>query len=216
MFKPHEFAKKLGLSVKTLQRWDATGKLPAKRTLSGHRFYTEDDLLIASGLRPTEVNRKVIVYCRVSSSGQKAELKNQMLAMEAFCLGRGLVVDDWISEIGSGLNFKRKKFLAIMLSMLKGEISTIVIAHKDRMCRFAFEFIQELATSVGCEVVVANQESLSPQQELVEDLMAIIHCFSCRLYGLRNYSKKIKDNLKNAIDKPGQDVSNSGNKEIQC
>lgn len=139
-----------------------------------------------------------------------------MLAMEAFCLGRGLVVDDWVSEIGGGLNFRRKKFLAIMLSMLKGEISTIVIAHKDRMCRFAFEFVQELAASVGCEIVVANQESLSPQQELVEDLMAIIHCFSCRLYGLGNYSKEIKDHLKKAIDKPAQDVSNSGNKEIQC
>ena len=216
MFKPHEFAKKLGLSVKTLQRWDVAGKLPAKRTLSGHRFYTEDDLLIANGLKPVEANRKTIVYCRVSSNGQKPELKNQLLAMEAFCLGRGLAVDDWVSEIGGGLNFKRKKFLAIVLSMLKGEISTIVIAHKDRMCRFAFEFIQELAISVGCEIVVANQESLSPQQELVEDLMAIIHCFSCRLYGLRNYSKEIKENLKNAIDKPVQDVSELGNQEIQC
>jgi putative resolvase len=80
--------------------------------------------------------------------------------------------------------------------MLKGEISTIVVAHKDRMCRFAFDFIMELASSVGCQIIVANQESLSPQQELVEDLMAIIHCFSCRLYGLKNYSKEIKDNLK--------------------
>ncbi|NJM71788.1 MAG: IS607 family transposase [Scytonema sp. RU_4_4] len=216
MFKPNEFAKKLGLSVKTLQRWDISGKLPAKRTLSGHRFYTEDDLLIAQGLKPTEAKRKVVVYCRVSSSDQKPELKSQVSAMETFCLNRGLAVDDWVSEIGGGLNFKRKKFLSIMMSMLKGEISTIVIAHKDRMCRFAFEFIQELATSVGCEIVVANQESLSPQQELVEDLMAIIHCFSCRLYGLRNYSKEIKENLKKAIDKPIQDITDLDNKDIQC
>jgi predicted site-specific integrase-resolvase len=174
MFKPHEFAQKIGVSVKTLQRWDVAGKLPAKRTLSGHRFYTESDLLIAQGLKPVEANRKIVVYCRVSSSGQKPELKNQISAMEAFCLGRGLAVDDWISEIGGGLDFKRKKFLAMIMGMLKGEISTIVVAHKDRMCRFAFEFILELATSVNCEIIVANQESLSPQQELVEDLMAII------------------------------------------
>ncbi|MEH2030029.1 MAG: IS607 family transposase [Nostoc sp.] len=216
MFKPHEFAPKIGVSVKTLQRWDAAGKLPAKRTLSGHRFYTEDDLLIAQGLKPIEEKRKVIVYCRVSSSGQKPELKNQVIAMETFCLNRGLAVDDWVSEIGGGLNFKRKKFLSIMMSMLKGEISTIVVAHKDRMCRFAFEFIQELATSVGCEIVVANQESLSPQQELVEDLMAIIHCFSCRLYGLRNYSKEIKDHLKKTIDNPTQSMKKFDKKEIQC
>ncbi|MFM6146397.1 MAG: hypothetical protein ACKPFD_05125 [Dolichospermum sp.] len=74
----------------------------------------------------------------------------------------------------------------------------------------------ELASSVRCQIIVANQESLSPQQELVEDLMAIIHCFSCRLYGLRNYSKEIKDNLKNAIDKPVQDMSVLDSKEIQC
>ncbi|MBD2139778.1 IS607 family transposase, partial [Anabaena sp. FACHB-1237] len=167
------------------------------------------------GLKPIESKRKVVVYCRVSSSSQKPELKNQISAMETFCLNRGLAVDEWISEIGGGLNFKRKKFLSIMLSMLKGEISTIVVAHKDRMCRFTFDFIMELAISVGCQIIVANQESLSPQQELVEDLMAIIHCFSCRLYGLRNYSKEIKDHLKNAIDQPIQSVSNLDNKEIQ-
>lgn len=216
MFKPNEFGKLIGVSVKTLQRWDVSGKLPAKRTLSGHRFYTEDDLKIAQGLKPTENSRKTVVYCRVSSSGQKPELKNQILAMESFCLGRGLAVDDWISEIGGSLNFRRKKFLSIMMSMLKGEISIIVIAHKDRLCRFAFEFIHELAQSVGCEIIVANQESLSPQQELVEDLMSIIHCFSCRLYGLRNYSKEIKDNIHKAIDKPIHTLTELDKAEIQC
>lgn len=137
--------------------------------------------------------------------------------MEFFCLGKGLAVDEWVREIGGGLNFKRKKFLSIIFSILKGEISILVVAHKDRLCRFAFDFIQELATSVGCELVVANQESLSPQQELVEDLMAIIHCFSCRLYGLRNYSKEIKENLKKAIDNPVQNLTQLGTEqETQC
>ncbi|WP_422615655.1 IS607 family transposase [Nodularia spumigena] len=149
-------------------------------------------------------------------NGQKPELRNQITAMETFCLNRGLAVDEWVSEIGGGLNFKRKKFLSIMMSMLQGEIAIIVIAHKDRMCRFAFEFIQELSNSVNCEIIVANQESLSPQQELVEDLMAIIHCFYCRLYGLRNYSKEIKTNLKNAIDKPVHDMAELDKQEIQC
>jgi predicted site-specific integrase-resolvase len=73
-----------------------------------------------------------------------------------------------------------------------------------------------LATTVGCEIIVANQESLSPQQELVEDLMAIIHSFSCRLYGLRNYSQEIKDNLKKAIDKPMENLTELNKQEIQC
>jgi putative resolvase len=212
MYKPNQFAKKLGISVKTLHRWDETGKLPAKRTLSGHRYYTEDDFLVAQGLKPTESKRKTVVYCRVSSNAQKPELKNQIIAMESFCLGRGLPVDEWVQEIGGGLNFRRKKFLALVFSIIKGEVDTLVVAHKDRLCRFAFDFIDELATSVGCEIIVANQESLSPQQELVEDLMAIIYCFSCRLYGLRNYTKQIK----NILDNPSQVEINLDQEKIQC
>ena len=115
--------------------------------------------------------------------------------METFCLGRGIVVDETITEIGGGLNFKRKKFIALVISILKGEIKTVVIAHKDRLCRFAFELIEQIAEINGCVLLVANQVSLSPKQELVEDLMAIIHCFCCRLYGFINYSKDIKDTI---------------------
>lgn len=134
--------------------------------------------------------------------------------METFCLGRGIIVNETITEIGGGLNFKRKKFIALVVSILKGEVRTVVIAHKDRLCRFAFELIEQLAEINGCDLLVANQVSLSPQQELVEDLMAIIHCFSCRLYGLRNYSKEIKD----TIDKCTQlklDYE-SKDEEVQC
>jgi putative resolvase len=212
VYKPNEFAKKLRVSIKTLHRWDETGKLPAKRTLSGHRYYTDEDFLVAQGIKPPLSKRKIVVYCRVSSTAQKPELKNQIIAMESFCLGRGLAVDEWIQEIGGGLNFRRKKFLSIIFSILKGEIGVLVIAHKDRLCRFAFEFVEELANSVRCEIIVANQESLSPQQELVEDLMAIIHCFSCRLYGLRNYSKQLKE----IIDNPRQDEINLDKKKVQC
>lgn len=216
MYKPHEFAAKLGITVKTLQRWDASGKLPAKRTPSNYRYYTEDDLRIAKGLQPIETKKKVIVYCRVSSHGQKPELENQILAMETFCIARGLAVDEWVKEIGGGLNFRRKKFLSVISLILKGEVKTLVIAHKDRLCRFAFEFIEELAAWQNCEIIVANQESLSPQLELVEDLMAIVHCFSCRLYGLRSYSTDLKKHLKETINNPRQNVLDSKGKEMQC
>lgn len=91
--------------------------------------------------------------------------------MQSFCLSRGMVIDETTTEVGGGLNFKRKKFMSLMIAMLRGEIETIVIAHKDRLCRFAFDFIEQLAELNGCNILVANQESLSPQAELVEDLM---------------------------------------------
>lgn len=214
MYRPHELATKLGVSVRTLQRWDKSGKLPAKRTPTNYRYYTDDDLRIAQGLKPIDALRKTIIYCRVSSNAQKPELKNQVAAMETFCLGRGIIVNETITEIGGGLNFKRKKFIALVVSILKGEVRTVVIAHKDRLCRFAFELIEQLAEINGCDLLVANQVSLSPQQELVENLMAIIHCFSCRLYGLRNYSKDIKDTI-NKCTQLKLDYE-SKDEEVQC
>ncbi|MDH6055454.1 MerR family transcriptional regulator [Umezakia ovalisporum] len=80
MFKPHELAPRIHVSVKTLQTWDASGKLPAQRTLSKHCFYTDNDLLITQGLKPTQAQGKLIVYCPGSYNGQKPQFKNQILA----------------------------------------------------------------------------------------------------------------------------------------
>jgi predicted site-specific integrase-resolvase len=189
-YRLHEFAKKLGVSANTLRRWDATGKLKAKRTLSNHRYYDESDLRQLYGIK--EGNRKTVVYCRVSSQNQKDDLKSQIVAMEQFCLSSGIAVDEWVHEIGGGMNFKRKKFLKLMKEIENGEISKLLIAHKDRLVRFGFDYFEHLAITKGCKIVVVNQESLSPQQEMVEDLMAIIHTFSSRLYGLRKYKKDLK------------------------
>jgi predicted site-specific integrase-resolvase len=189
-YRINEFAKRIGKSTSTLRRWDTEGLLVAKRMPSGHRYYDESDVKKMLGYK--EVERKTIVYCRVSSHNQKDDLKSQVTAMEQFCLSSGLTVDEWIQEIGGGMNFKRKKFLSLMSRISTGEIKQLVVAHKDRLCRFGFDYFEHMATENGCDIKVVNQESLSPQQEMVEDLMAIIHTFSCRLYGLGKYEKKIK------------------------
>mgnify|MGYP001606093211 CR=1 FL=1 len=210
--RPYQFAKELGVSVETLRRWDRTGRLKAKRTPSNHRYYTEDDLLIAKGLKPHDSKRSIKVYCRVSSSKQKNELANQKAAMEQFCLAKGYSVEEWIEEIGGGLNFKRKKFLKLIDEALLGKVEVIVIAHKDRLCRFAFDLIEQLLNKRGCQIVVANAESLSPQQELTEDLMAVIHCFSCRLYGARSHKEKA---IRDILNIPVETMLKLQNK-LQC
>lgn len=192
MYKIKEFAKRVGRTTTTIRRWDESGVLPAKRTAGGQRYYDESDLRKALRIELPEVEKKTIVYCRVSSKGQFDDLKSQVKAMQVFCLGGGVAVDEWIEETGGGMNFKRKKFLEIMQRIERGEVKKLVIAHKDRLVRFGFDYFDTFAQQHGCEVVVANQEQLSPQQEMVEDLMAIVHTFSCRLYGLRNYKKQIE------------------------
>ncbi|MCP3785520.1 IS607 family transposase [Micromonospora sp. A3M-1-15] len=129
---------------------------------------------------------------QVSSSGQKVDLASQVAAMQQFCVARGLAVDEWISEVGGGMDLRRKKFLALMDAVDRGEIATLVVARKDRLARFGFDLVEHLAARGGCKMVVANQELLSPQQELVEDLLAVVPTFSCRLYGSRRSKEELE------------------------
>ncbi len=76
------------------------------------------------------------------------------------------------------------------------EVATLVIAHKDRLTRFGYAWFSRLCTNHGCELLVLNNEQLSPEREMVEDLMTIVHCFSARLYGLRHYKKTLTAALK--------------------
>lgn len=185
-----EFAKRIGRSVQTVRRWEAEGKLSAKRLPSGQRYFDESDVKALMGGAPAR--RDVVVYCRVSSAGQKDDLASQVAAMQTYCLGGAIAVDQWITEIGGGMNFKRKHFLTLVDRIQRGEIQKLLIAHKDRLMRFGFDLFSHIANENGCEIVVANQESLSPQQEMVEDMMAIVHTFSCRLYAMRKYKHSIK------------------------
>ena len=187
-----QFSERVGKSISTLRRWDKSGEFTANKHKSGHRYYDESHVRKLLNLTPLE-SRKVIVYCRVSSHGQKDDLQSQVEAMEQFCLAQGIVVDEWIQEISGGMNFKRKKFLFLVSRMSSGEVSKLLVAHKDRLMRFGFDLFEHIARENGCELVVVNQESLSSQQEMVEDLLAIVHTFSCRLYGLRKYKKKLKE-----------------------
>jgi len=122
----------VGVSVITLQRWDREGRLKAGRTPTGRRFYTDEHLTKVMGKRVVEQPQKTVCYVRVSSQAQKPDLANQQRVLEEFCQQRGYVVDEWIKEIGGGMNFKRQKFLALIDEVLSGQIGRVIIAHKDR------------------------------------------------------------------------------------
>lgn len=193
-------AKLLGVTVKTLQRWEREGRLiPVARTDSNRRLYTETQIrhflgVQGAGRAPT----KLVAYCRVSSAAQRPDLANQRRVLEEFVAARGLVGVEFIEEVGGGLNFKRKQFLALMDEVGRGEVKALILAHRDRLTRFGYEWFEHYAQSHGCEILVLNQEHLSPEQEMVQDLMTITHCFSARLDGLRNYRKKLDEALKEA------------------
>ncbi len=201
-------AKLLGITVKTLQRWEREGRLvPAARTASNRRRYTESQLRAFLRLPSPDAARRIVAYCRVSSAAQRPDLAKQRHTLEQFTAARGLAGVEYVEEVGGGLNFGRKHFLALMDAIGRGEVATLVLAHRDRLTRFGFDWFAHHAALHGCELLVLNQERLSPEQEMVQDLMTIVHCFSSRLYGLRNYRRQLRAALEShdAAGAPDQD-----------
>jgi predicted site-specific integrase-resolvase len=95
-----------------------------------------------------------------------------------------------VKDVGSALNYKRKGLKSLLGRILRGEKLKIVVAHRDRLARFGYELIEWLVSELGSELVVLNDPIREPERELTEDLLTIIHVFSCRLYGLRNYKNR--------------------------
>lgn len=195
-----EAAAYLGKAPFTLQSWDRAGKLKAHRTANNRRFYYQSELDQYLGLDHNEPidKRKIVAYARVSSNGQKDDLKDQVAFLRQFLNARGIIADEYISDIGSGLNYKRPKWLKLIKDIDANQIKEIYVTYEDRFIRFGFKFFQEFCTWHDCKIIVLNNEDTSPDKELVEDLISVIHVFSCRLYGLRRYKNKIKNdpNLK--------------------
>ncbi|MYC61833.1 MAG: IS607 family transposase [Caldilineaceae bacterium SB0661_bin_34] len=188
-----QFGARVGRSAPPLRVMDRNGTFPARGNATGHRYHTEADALrfpVGGDVAPQGLT---VVCCRVSSRGQRDDLKRPVSAMEAYGPGAGVAVDERRSEVGGGLHCKRKVFLSLRERIEKREIAHLPMAHKDRLTRFGFDWFEHFATQHGCTITVVNQESLSPQEAMVEDWMAVVPAFSCRLYGLRAYRKQIRD-----------------------
>ena len=190
-FYKHSEAKKvLGVSDGTLRSWADSGMFPSFRTPGGTRMYQLDKFLQDKGIlsRPTytETSKEKICYCRVSSHFQKDDLQRQIIFMQENFPDHKIVTD-----IGSGINFKRKGLRTILEQAGKGMLSEVVVAYRDRLCRFAFELIEWLLRINEVKLVVLNNvlES-SEQSELAEDLLAITNVFNCRVNGKRKYVNK--------------------------
>jgi putative resolvase len=150
--------------------------------LGGRRRISESEIRRLQGERGI---RSVIGYARVSSATQKDDLERQV----EYLRQRG--VREVITDIGSGLNEKRKGFLRLLDRVLHNEVDKVVILYEDRLTRFGFDTLRKVFEAHGTSIEVLNQvEMKSPQQELVDDLITIISHFSGKMYGLRSHRHK--------------------------
>jgi predicted site-specific integrase-resolvase len=170
-----------GLCAWTLRKYADNGTIPSIRTPSNQRLFDVEKF--------SAKKSATICYARVSTPKQRADLKRQSEWLVEQRPG------EIITDIGSGLNFKRKGLQAILERAMRGECLTVVVAYRDRLARFGFDLIEWTITRSGGQVVVLNSIASSPESELIADLMAVITVFAARLHGLRNYKDRIKSDL---------------------
>ena len=204
-----EAAKLLGVSVQALRNWEMEGKImPSHRTPGGQRMYDLAELLGVNDLTyPT------IAYARVSSSDQKEDLERQHAVLEAFCNKNGWQTEI-IRDLGSGMNYKKKGLLHLLELMVHGQMSRLVITHKDRLLRFGAEIVFRICELKGIEVVIINKgEQPSFEEELTRDVMEIMTVFCAKLYGQRSHkSKKMAEEIENIVSEEKEQLEmNFGN-----
>ncbi len=173
--------------TRTLARWSEDGKIPTFKTEAGQRRYDISAYLKQKAVSTELARPSTVLYARVSTSSQRDDLQRQTEALTTNYPGCEV-----ITEIGSGLNFRRKKLNAILERIISGDIQLLVVAHKDRLARFGFDLIEWLCERFNCKIVVLYQQKYSPETELVQDMLSVVHSFSSRLYGLRKYEKQLR------------------------
>ena len=196
IYKVGEFSEKVGVSISTLQRWDRTNVLKSRRTPTNQRYYTDEDLNKVLNLAAkVESKRKNVGYCRVSTQGQKKNLENQKEFVSVYSLSHGVILDEIYTDIGSGLNYKRKNWSTLLKQVAANEIDKIYVTYKDRFVRFGYEWFEEFCASHGTEIIVLNQKQTSTEEELTEDLLSILHVFSERNNNFKKYKTEINKEL---------------------
>jgi predicted site-specific integrase-resolvase len=196
-------SKVLGVHQRTLHNWDEKKLIETIRTPGGKRLYNVRKYLqnreknedVKKKIINENINviinenindniKKKIIYARVSSVGQKQDLERQILSLQTDYPNYELIKD-----IGSGVNLNRKGLRKIIDYGIRGEIEEVIIMHKDRLCRFGYELIEDLIKkySNGKIIIVNKKEVKEPKEELVEDVLQIMNIFVAKINGMRKY-----------------------------
>lgn len=196
-----KFAKSLGVSIQTLRNWDKEGKLkPTYVTENGYRYYSEDLLNKFKNVKNVnKIKKKNILYARVSTKSQKDDLDRQVDNLKQYAYSKGYSFEI-ITDIGSGINYKKEGLLKMINLVECGEVDRIIVLYKDRLIRFGYDLIEYICKLNDTKIEIVDNSTISKEQELTEDLIQIITVFANRLYGAKskktvNLIKSVKENV---------------------
>lgn len=195
-FSVKETKEILKVTSKTLREWDKKSKIRTTRHTSGQRMYYKEDVYNIAGINIPIKNKQKIAYCRVSSQKQIDDLERQKNFFRTEYPDYKLVTD-----IGSGINWKRKGFKTLLELAMSDSLEEVMVAHRDRLCRFAFELIEYIFKIKDVKLTVLYGDSHSfgkaTETELANDILSIIHVYSCREMGKRRYCRNQNQEIEN-------------------
>ncbi len=181
----------------TIRKWSNEGKISSIRTPSNQRLYPKEEVDRILGQYTSSNPKRKICYARVSSKKQKDDLERQIYFFKS-----EYPEYEVFSDIGSGINWKRKSLQTLLEQCMLGRVQEVVVSHKDRLCRFGFELLEFVFEKNKVKLTVLDdRKGESPQQELAEDICSIIHVYSCREYGKRRYKSKKTEDISNSNPK---------------
>jgi putative resolvase len=175
-----EVAKIFGVSYVAVKKWAYAGKIKYIKTPGGKYRYPESEIRRLLGEQMPR--GKAVVYARVSSADQKEDLERQKQRLTEHARSKGYQDIEVIDDIASGLNENRKVLNKLFKLVTERQIEAVFIAYKDRLTRFGFKYLEAFFSSYGCRIETIDSEEIKqPQEELVEDLIAIVTSFAGRI-----------------------------------
>jgi len=197
-----EAAQRLGVTMITLRRWDASGKLKSVRTLGNHRRYRLEEIeaIVNSVEVVQSAQKNAFIYCRVSTKKQQesGNLLRQRERLIQYCKDKQYTVVGIYEEVASGLNDHRRELMKMFRNL--SETDFIVVEYEDRLARFGSSYLKEFAKAFKVVIEAVEQGvKLQPNEEMVNDLVSIVTCFSARLYGARG-GRKLKRTIVQTLE----------------
>ena len=197
--KSAKVLKILHITRQTLVQYVKRKEIRVVLLPNGTYDYNDDDVYRKAGLVSERMN---VVYARVSTAKQKADLENQVEVLVNFCNKNGVKVNKTYKDVASGMNFDRKQFKVLLNEILDFKVGKLYITYKDRLSRISFDMFKRLFSEFGCEVIVINDtDEKTDETEIFEEIISMLHCFSMRMYSRRRKRKLelIREDLKNEI-----------------
>ena len=178
----------LNITRQTLCRYVKNNTIKVNELPSGQYDYDEESVYKVLN---KNIDRKNVIYTRVSTQKQKIDLANQKKIIESYCLKNGIQISDIYSDIGSGINFDRKEFQRLVNDVVNHKISKIYITYKDRLSRVSFDMFKNLFNNFNCEIVVLNDvdDNKLIEKEIFNEIISLIHCFTMKVYSSRRQRK---------------------------